>query len=95
MVFVKIKFDCGQSAGAIGKSERGKHPFILFYLREIKREREIGMGRAKGYTMLGEAGVDGELWAYNRQGTVASHAMPEYTNPRPIHLLESGEDRLR
>lgn len=51
------------------------------------------MGRGKN-TMLGPGGGDGTI-SYNRQGTMASHAMPEYTNPRPIHLLESGEDRLR
>lgn len=32
---------------------------------------------------------------YNRQGTMPTHAMPEYTDSRPIHLLESGEHRLR
>ena len=50
------------------------------------------------YTMPGErgggGGVDG-IMSYNRQGTMASHAMPEYTNPRPVHLVECGEDRLR
>lgn len=38
------------------------------------------MGRRKIYTMLGKGGFDG-IMSYNRQGTMAAHAMPEYTNP--------------